>query len=52
MYKMDNFEIDCFFVSPFLPKKLSAGLMAKDFRLLSIFGNILNYVEICCVFHV
>lgn len=43
---MDSFEVDCFFVSPFLPKKLNAGLMAKDFPLLNIFGNVLNYVEI------
>lgn len=37
---MDSFEIDGFFVSRFLPKKLSAGLMAKNFSLLSIFGNV------------
>lgn len=43
---MDSFEIDCFFVSPFLPKNLNAGWMAKDFPLLSIFGNVLNYVEV------
>lgn len=45
-----SFEMDCFFVSPFLPKNLNAGLMAKDFPLLSIFGNGLNYVEICLDF--
>lgn len=39
-----------FFVSPSLPKTLNAGLMSTDFPLLSIFGNGLNYVEICLDF--
>lgn len=37
-------------MSPFLPKNLNTGLMAKDFPLLNIFGNGLNYVEICLDF--